>query len=82
MLAFRVPTEVSWGCLFSVMEAMKHGQDPACSGDAGATVQNPLVEDYTASDTSLEQVFLSFAREGANTDSDTQTIPTDIITKL
>ncbi|MPC11282.1 ATP-binding cassette sub-family A member 3 [Portunus trituberculatus] len=59
MLAFRVPTEVSWGCLFSVMEAMKHDH-----GDVEATAQNPLVEDYTASDTSLEQVFLSFAREG------------------
>lgn len=82
MLAFRVPSEVSWGCLFSVMEAMKHGQDPACSGGAKATTQEPLVEDYTASDTSLEQVFLSFAREGTDTDSDTHKIPTPQITEL
>ncbi|KAK4327949.1 hypothetical protein Pmani_001610 [Petrolisthes manimaculis] len=68
MLAYQVPTTVSWGHLFSVMERLKQGD-----ANNGADVNNSstsisLVEDYAASDTSLEQVFLSFAREAAITD--------------
>jgi hypothetical protein len=37
-----------WKHLFTIMEKMKHDYD--------------VVEDYTISETSLEQVFLSFAR--------------------
>lgn len=82
MLAFRVPAQVSWGSLFSVMEEMKSGQDPACNASEDNVAQNPLVEDYSASDTSLEQVFLSFAREGVNSDPNPLEIPSEIITKI
>lgn len=59
MLAFRISKEVSWSHLFSVMEAMKN-----CQNDVNRVEEEPpLVEDYAASDASLEQVFLSFARE-------------------
>ena len=45
-------------------------------------MQNSLVEDYTASDASLEQVFLSFAREVTVTDPESPTIDSNIVTKL
>lgn len=41
--------DTSLGDLFSYMEGLKRSQE--------------IVEDYTVSDTSLEQVFLSFAKE-------------------
>lgn len=81
MLAYRVPTTVSWGQLFSLMEALKAGRDPAdhhheqkqgqggrattsnTSSSPFSTSSRSIVEVYAASDTSLEQVFLSFARE-------------------
>lgn len=66
MLAYRVPSSVSWGTLFTVMEALKTGQHPGSSPDPDPDPSSPpIVEVYAASDTSLEQVFLSFAREAA-----------------
>lgn len=68
MLAYRVPSSVTWGTLFTVMEALKAGQDPGSSPNPAppkAMSSPPIVEVYAASDTSLEQVFLSFAREAA-----------------
>ncbi|KAG7161493.1 ATP-binding cassette sub-family A member 3-like 3 [Homarus americanus] len=86
MLAFRVSNRNSWGHLFSVMEALKAGRKPGAAGswtEAAVTTSSPLVEDYAASDTSLEQVFLSFAREAAAAQElrDFQ-IPCEFITKL
>ncbi|CAL4102208.1 unnamed protein product, partial [Meganyctiphanes norvegica] len=63
MLAYKVPTSISWGKLFDVMEALKAGKDPV----TGTEDRSAIVEDYAASDTSLEQVFLSFAREANDT---------------
>lgn len=67
MLAYRVPSTVTWGTLFTVMEALKIGKDPMNPNEEAPspTVSLPIVEVYAASDTSLEQVFLSFAREAA-----------------
>ncbi|KAG7161491.1 ATP-binding cassette sub-family A member 3-like 2 [Homarus americanus] len=70
MLAYRVPISVSWGQLFSVMEALKAGRDPGAATPLRedlplASPSTSIVEVYAASDTSLEQVFLSFAREAA-----------------
>lgn len=45
------------------MEAMKTNPEAARDETNNATVGKPMVEDYAASDASLEQVFLSFARE-------------------
>lgn len=44
-----MPSTVPWGRLFTVMEELK--------------TEGDIVEVYAASDTTLEQVFLSFARE-------------------
>lgn len=63
MLAFRISKQISWSHLFSVMEAMKTNPEAARDETNNATVGKPMVEDYAASDASLEQVFLSFARE-------------------
>ncbi|XP_063859615.1 phospholipid-transporting ATPase ABCA3-like isoform X2 [Scylla paramamosain] len=65
MLAYRVPNTVTWGRLFAVMESLKAGQDPEGSqAPVSQSMSLPsIVEVYAASDTSLEQVFLSFARE-------------------
>lgn len=67
MLAYRVPSTVTWGTLFTVMEALKAGRDPRNPNTNASTASFslPIVEVYAASDTSLEQVFLSFAREAA-----------------
>ncbi|XP_069191601.1 LOW QUALITY PROTEIN: phospholipid-transporting ATPase ABCA3 [Procambarus clarkii] len=68
MLAYRIPSNVPWGTLFSVMETVKAGRDPSAT-EAERPYSSPaspsIVEVYAASDTSLEQVFLSFAREAA-----------------
>lgn len=66
MLAFKVPNSVSWGHLFSVMERLKCG-DVSSNAESSHSTPVSLVEDYAASDTSLEQVFLSFAREASVT---------------
>lgn len=68
-----IPKNISWALLFSVMEDLKAGRRPGSEhrSDAQSTEAAsapPFVEDYAASDTSLEQVFLSFARE-ANPDA-------------
>lgn len=55
MLDYLVPPNVTWSELFSVMEELKGGGDEDSELD--------LVEDYSATDPSLEQVFLTFARE-------------------
>nr|XP_045609701.1 phospholipid-transporting ATPase ABCA3-like isoform X2 [Procambarus clarkii] len=85
MLAFRVPSNISWGQIFKVMEALKTGRDPSVSGSltpaAAASASTSLVEDYAASDTSLEQVFLSFAREAAQMTPEFK-IPTELITRF
>ncbi|XP_045131522.1 phospholipid-transporting ATPase ABCA3-like [Portunus trituberculatus] len=67
MLAYRVPDTVTWGTLFAVMESLKAGQHPDGSQTTvSQSMSSPsIVEVYAASDTSLEQVFLSFAREAA-----------------
>lgn len=80
MLAFRVSKQVSWSRLFSVMEALKSGPEAVSGGDTSVTVE-PLVEDYAASDASLEQVFLSFARESVP-DSPDPSDSTAYITQL
>ncbi|KAK8719014.1 hypothetical protein OTU49_014299, partial [Cherax quadricarinatus] len=106
MMAFRVPSTITWGRLFTVMEALKAGADRSSMSDPIATsaasyslleslkargnngsspdaaASHSLVEDYAASDTSLEQVFLAFAREAALTPAHNFKIPTGIITKL
>lgn len=51
--------KVKWFALFSSMEDIKQRS-------------NGLVEDYTISETTLEQVFLSFARQQRNTANDDQ----------
>lgn len=86
MLSYRIPTRISWGRLFSVMEALKSGRQPSDrDSDAIASpVANPqesIVEDYAASDTSLEQVFLTFARE-ASGENQNKDIPQEVVTKL
>lgn len=53
-MAYLIPSTVSWTQLFNVMEDLK--TDGSGSGRG-------LVEDYAATDPSLEQVFLTFARE-------------------
>ncbi|KAK4327951.1 hypothetical protein Pmani_001612 [Petrolisthes manimaculis] len=53
MVAYRIPSSVAWGQLFTVMEGLK--------------TEDNIVEVYAASDTTLEQVFLSFAREATQT---------------
>ncbi|XP_050726962.1 phospholipid-transporting ATPase ABCA3-like [Eriocheir sinensis] len=87
MLAYRVPSTVTWGTLFTVMEALKTGKDPMNPNDEAPspTVSLPIVEVYAASDTSLEQVFLSFAREAAEGDVPGNDVPkavTTMVTKL
>ncbi|CAL4122302.1 unnamed protein product, partial [Meganyctiphanes norvegica] len=67
MLAYQVPTNVTWGKIFSVMEDLKAG--------------SIIVEDYAASDTSLEQVFLSFAREPSESER-ISSLPVEIVTKF
>ncbi|XP_018027772.1 phospholipid-transporting ATPase ABCA1 [Hyalella azteca] len=54
MLSYMVTPDVTWAHLLSVMERLKNGD--------GAENMS-LVEDYAATDPSLEQVFLAFARE-------------------
>ncbi|XP_071529902.1 phospholipid-transporting ATPase ABCA3-like [Panulirus ornatus] len=82
MMAFRVPSRVSWGRLFFVMETLKAGRNPAVVDAVEKGVADPppssLVEDYAASDTSLEQVFLSFAREASTTPDDS--VPSNDVT--
>ena len=51
MLVYRVPSSISWSELFRKLENLKRSKF------------KHLVEDYAAMDPSLEQVFLSFARE-------------------
>lgn len=71
MLTFRVPSTISWSKLFNVMEALKTGSTDPPAGVSNTfwetKVHNAhfehLIEDYAAMDPSLEQVFLSFARE-------------------
>lgn len=77
MLAYRVPSTVTWGTLFSVMEALKAGRDPVSTNTETPppTFSLPVVEVYAASDTSLEQVFLSFARETAQEDVPSNAVP-------
>ena len=50
MLSYLIPPAITWSQLFTEMEAIK------------ATPQSS-VEDYAATEPSLEQVFLAFARE-------------------
>ncbi|XP_047471049.1 phospholipid-transporting ATPase ABCA1-like [Penaeus chinensis] len=68
MLAYLIPRNISWAVLFSVMEDLKAGRKPGSEHQSqpqstDTASMPPFVEDYAASDTSLEQVFLSFARE-------------------
>ncbi|KAK7083179.1 ATP-binding cassette sub- A member 3 [Halocaridina rubra] len=86
MLAYRIPSSITWGHLFSVMEALKYGQNIDSPRRLSMDVptspfSSSLVEDYAATDTSLEQVFLSFARE-ANDKTLPQNIPTEVVTKF
>lgn len=81
MLAFRISKEVSWGRLFSVMETIKNEQRAADYADDEGTVKEPLLEDYAASDASLEQIFLSFARE-ATPNNTTDTNHVTYVTEL
>lgn len=68
------------------MEALKSGRQPS-DGDAetipspSANTHESIVEDYAASDTSLEQVFLTFARE-ASAENQSKLIPQEVVTKL
>nr|XP_027231595.1 ATP-binding cassette sub-family A member 1-like [Penaeus vannamei] len=67
-IAYLVPKNISWALLFSVMEDLKAGRKPGSEHQSqpqptDSASMPPFVEDYAASDTSLEQVFLSFARE-------------------
>ena len=55
MLSYLVPPSISWSDLFTVMEGLKEEE-----GAGG------LLEDYAATEPSLEQVFLAFAREADN----------------
>merc|ERR1719154_796049 len=50
MITYMVPKEHGWGKLFEVLEGLK-------------SRKNSIVEDYAATDPSLEDVFLMFARE-------------------
>ena len=52
MLSYLIPPSISWATLFSVMEALKDDNSDMAQ-----------VEDYSATEPSLEQVFLAFARE-------------------
>lgn len=68
MIAYLIPKNISWALLFSVMEDLKAGRKPGSEHQSqpqsiDTASMPPFVEDYAASDTSLEQVFLSFARE-------------------
>ena len=53
MLTYLIPPAISWATLFHVMEEAKGGSLPEMAP----------VEDYSATEPSLEQVFLAFARE-------------------
>lgn len=86
MLSYRIPSRISWGRLFSVMEALKNGRQPSdrdtdVVASPVANLQESIVEDYAASDTSLEQVFLTFARE-ASGENQNKHIPQEVVTKL
>lgn len=86
MLAYRIPSSVPWGQLFSVMEDLKAGRHPgtatAPAGDQTDGAPSPsIVEVYAASDTSLEQVFLSFARE-AGREEESLSVPSSPIVVL
>lgn len=84
MLAYRVPSTITWGTLFTVMEALKAGKNPMNPNDEAQSpmVSLPIVEVYAASDTSLEQVFLSFAREAAQTAVLPNNVPKDVTTMV
>ncbi|KAG0730576.1 ATP-binding cassette sub-family A member 3 [Chionoecetes opilio] len=67
----------------AVTQNAEEGSDAVTQNEGSdAVTQNPLVEDYSASDTSLEQVFLSFAREAAAADPGSPEIPSEIVIKL
>lgn len=88
MLAYRVPSTVTWGKLFTVMEALKGGRDPLnlnAETEVSPPCSLPIVEVYAASDTSLEQVFLSFARESAQQEvmsNNVSKVVTTMVTEL
>lgn len=68
------------------MEALKSGRQPSDRDSVAiaspvANPQESIVEDYAASDTSLEQVFLTFARE-ASGENQNKDIPQEVVTKL
>ena len=81
MLAYKVPPSIPWGHIFKMMESLKKGIDPSDSNKTGPGFRSTLVEDYVVTDTSLEQVFLSLARETDLTPKN-QHIPTEVITVL
>lgn len=84
MLAYRIPVTVSWGQLFSIMESLKGGKGLQPTSEGGVPASHlfslPIVEDYAVSEASLEQVFLSFARE-AN-DVIPEHVPKEVVTKF
>ncbi|XP_064105712.1 phospholipid-transporting ATPase ABCA1-like [Macrobrachium nipponense] len=85
MLAYRIPVTVSWSQLFSIMESLKSGkgfQQPTPKSEMSAChlFSLPIVEDYAVSEASLEQVFLSFAREANDVVPDH--VPKEVVTKF
>lgn len=70
MLAYLVPPTISWSTLFTVMEQLK------------TEGQTTLVEDYAATDPSLEQVFLTFAREADLTTTVLEDAVPELVTHL
>ncbi|XP_068232553.1 LOW QUALITY PROTEIN: phospholipid-transporting ATPase ABCA3-like [Palaemon carinicauda] len=78
MIAYRIPVTVSWSQLFSVMESLKTGTETPAS--ASQLFSLPIVEDYAVSEASLEQVFLSFAREESS--EIPAHVPVEVVTKF
>ena len=52
MLTYQIPPSISWSQMFNEMENLKYLPDSAAQ-----------IEDYSANEPSLEEVFLAFARE-------------------